>query len=220
MSPTPLSPDDLAVLDRATTLFGRALAGGLEGDCEACPGWTRRDCANHVLGGGLRYAAYFPRLPESEIAWTRTADHAGEKPVPALHRTAAGLRRELARARDADAIVHHRLAEIPVRDLLALRVFELLVHAHDLDPRTWDPVEAEELAAWTLDNARSVVELMRSFGVLAEAFPVMLGADARARLLALSGRRAVPAGSAGSAGDPEGATKHGDGDGDGDGAQN
>ena len=29
MTPTPLSPEDLAVLDRATTLFGRALAGGL-----------------------------------------------------------------------------------------------------------------------------------------------------------------------------------------------
>ena len=122
VTPTPLSPEDLAVLDRATTLFGRALAGGLDGDCEACPGWTRRDCANHVLGGGLRYAAYFPRLPESEIEWTRTADHAGEKPVPALHRTSAGLRRELARARDAEAIVQHRLAEIPVRDLLALRL--------------------------------------------------------------------------------------------------
>ncbi|MBB1015689.1 hypothetical protein G6012_10270, partial [Dietzia schimae] len=145
MTPTPLSPEDLAVLDGATTLFGRALAGGLDGDCDACPGWTRRDCANHVLGGGLRYAAYFSRLPESEIGWTRTADHAGEKPVPALHRTSAGLRRELARARDADATVPHRLADIPVRDLLALRVFELLVHAHDLDPRTWESTEAEDL---------------------------------------------------------------------------
>ena len=210
VTPTPLSPEDLAVLDRATTLFGRALAGGLDGDCEACPGWTRRDCANHVLGGGLRYAAYFPRLPESEIEWTRTADHAGEKPVPALHRTSAGLRRELSRARDADAIVQHRLAEIPVRDLLVLRVFELLVHAHDLDPRTWVSTEAEDLAAWTLDHARSVVELMRSFDVLAEARPVTLGADSRARLLALSGRRPSPAGPVGD----------GDGDGDGDGAQN
>ncbi|UVE93738.1 maleylpyruvate isomerase N-terminal domain-containing protein [Dietzia sp. B32] len=189
MTATPLSPEDLAVLDRATTLFGRALAGGLDGDCAACPGWTRRDCANHVLGGGLRYAAYFPRLPESEIAWTRTADHAGEKPVPALHRTSAGLRRELARARDADALVQHRLAEIPVRDLLALRVFELLVHAHDLAPETWESEDTEELAEWTLAHARNVVELMRTFDVFADAVPVPIGADARSRLLALSGRR-------------------------------
>ncbi|PAY22588.1 hypothetical protein CEY15_12830 [Dietzia natronolimnaea] len=197
MTPTPLSPEDLAVLDRATTLFGRALSGGLEGDCGACPGWSRRDCANHVLGGGLRYAAYFPRLPEAEIAWTRTADHAGERPVPALHRTSAGLRKEFARARDADALVPHRLAEIPVRDLLALRVFELLVHAHDLEPRTWESEEAEDLAAWTLDHARRVVELMRSFDVLAEAGPVSLGADSRARLLALAGRRPASAGPSG-----------------------
>lgn len=203
VTPTPLSPEELAILDRATTLFGRALADGLDGDCDACPGWTRRDCANHVLGGGLRYAAYFPQLPESEIGWTRTADHAGRKPVPALHRTSAGLRKELARAQDAEAIVQHRLAEIPVRDLLALRVFELLVHAHDLDPRTWDSEEAEDLADWTLGHARSVVELMRSFDVLAEASPVTLGADSRARLLALSGRRPTPA--------------RPDGDGDGDG---
>lgn len=188
MTPTPLGSDELAVLDRATSLFGRALSGGLEGECTACPGWSRRDCANHVLGGGLRYAAYFPRLPESEIAWTRTADHAGAKPVPALHRTAAGLRKELARARDADALVPHRLAEIPVRDLLALRVFELLVHAHDLDPATWDSEEAAELAAWTLAHARDVVELMRSFDVLDADRTVPLGADSRARLLALSGR--------------------------------
>ena len=190
MSPSRLSPEDLAVLDRATTLFGRALAGPLDGDCAACPGWTRRDLANHVLGGGLRYAAYFSRRPESEIGWTRTADHAGDKPVPALHRTAAGLRKELSRAPDADALVPHRLAEIPVRDLLALRVFELVVHAHDLDPSTWDTEEAEELAAWTLAHARDVVELMRSFDVLHEPGPVSIGADSRTRLLALSGRAA------------------------------
>ena len=189
MTATPLKPGDLSVLDRATTVFGRALAGGLDGDCEACPGWTRRDCANHVLGGGLRYAAYFPRLPESEIGWTRTADHAGAKPVPALHRTSAGLRKELARARDADALVQHRLAEIPVRDLLALRVFELLVHAHDLTPETWKSDEVEDLAAWALEHARNVVELMRTFDVFAEATAVPIGADARARLLALSGRQ-------------------------------
>lgn len=197
MTPTPLSPEDLAVLDRATTLFGRALAAGgdagldgpLDGDCEACPGWTRRDCANHVLGDGLRYAAYFAPLPESEIEWTRSTDHAGAKPVPALHRTAAGLRKRLAKARDADAPVAHPLAEIPVRDLLALRVFELLVHAHDLAPQTWAADEVEELAAWTLDHARNVAELMRTFDVLAEPRPVSLGADSRTRLLALSGRQ-------------------------------
>lgn len=189
MTATPLKPDDLSVLDRATSVFGRALTGGLDGDCHACPGWTRRDCANHILGGGLRYAAYFPRLPESEIGWTRTADHAGDKPVPALHRTAAGLRKELARARDADALVQHRLAEIPVRDLLALRVFELLVHAHDLAPETWESDEVEDLAAWTLEHARNVVELMRTFDVFAAATAVPIGADARARLLALSGRQ-------------------------------
>lgn len=188
MTATPLPAADLAVLDAATGLFGRALAGGLDGDCAACPGWSRRGCANHVLGGGLRYAAYFPRLPESEIGWTRTADHAGDTPVPALYRTSAGLRRELARAGAADALVPHRLADIPVRDLLALRVVELLVHAHDLQPATWGSPEAEELAAWALGHARDVVELMRRFDVFAEARPVALGADARARLLALAGR--------------------------------
>lgn len=188
MSPSPLPPDHLTTLDDATRLFASALADPLDGGCDACPGWTRRDVANHVLGGGLRYAAYFPRLPESEIGWTRTADHAGAKPVPALYRTAAALRRELAKAPDSDAPVAHRLAEIPVRDLLALRVFELLVHAHDLSPQTWDSPEAEALAGWALQHARDVVELMRTFDVFAEARPVAIGADARARLLALSGR--------------------------------
>lgn len=191
MRSTPVPREHLDVLDSATTLFGRALATGLDGDCAACPGWSRRDCANHVLGGGLRYAAYFTNEPESEIGWTRTADHAGDKPVPALHRTSAGLRKRLAKAPDADAMVPHRLAEIPVRDLLALRVFELVVHAHDLAPETWEAPEAAELAAWLNEHARDIVELMRTFEVLGEALPVPLGADARTRLLALSGREAA-----------------------------
>lgn len=194
MRSTPVPREHLDVLDSATTLFGRALATGLDGDCVACPGWSRRDCANHVLGGGLRYAAYFTNEPESEIGWTRTADHAGDKPVPALHRTSAGLRKRLAKAPDADAIVPHRLAEIPVRDLLALRVFELVVHAHDLAPETWEDPAAAELAAWLNEHARDIVELMRTFEVLGEVLPVPLGADARTRLLALSGR--APAGGA------------------------
>lgn len=186
--PVPLSPADLAVLDAATALFGRALSGSLDGDCGACPGWSRRDCANHVLGGGLRYAAYFPRLPEEEVAWTRTADHAGDDPVGALERTSAGLRHELAAAPDADTLVPHRLADIPVRDLLALRVFELVVHAHDLDPASWDSAEAERLAGWTLEHGRGVIETMRSFDVLAAERPVPADADARTRLLASAGR--------------------------------
>lgn len=190
-------PEDLAVLDDATALFARALTGPLDGDCAACPGWSRKDCANHVLGGGLRYAAYFPRLPEEEVAWTRTADHAGDDPMGALERTSAGLRHELATAPDAEALVPHRLADISVRDLLALRVFELLVHSHDLDPASWEGDEAqtaERLAAWTLDRGRGVIETMRPFGVLGE--PPAASADdrhddrhdARARLLSLAGR--------------------------------
>lgn len=200
MSPTPIPREHLDVLDRATSLFGRALATDLDSDCAACPGWTRRDCANHVLGGGLRYAAYFTNEPESEIGWTRTADHAGDKPDPALHRTSAGLRKRLAKAPDAEALVPHRLAEIPVRDLLALRVFELVVHAHDLAPETWDHPDTADLAAWLNEHARDVVELMRAFDALGQARAVPLGADARTRLLALSGRE--PTGTAVGGGNP------------------
>ena len=90
--------------------------------------------------------------------------------------------------------MRHRLADIPVHDLLALRVVELLVHAHDLDPSTWATPEAEELAAWALEHGRDVVELMRTFDVFGAALPVALGADARTRLLALSGRAPVTSG--------------------------
>lgn len=192
MTPEPLPRDHLTVLDSATSLFGRALTAPLDDDCASCPGWSGRDCANHVIGSGLRYAAYFSRLPESEIAWTRTADHAGDRPAPVLHRTSAGLRKKFAKAPDADALVPHRLAEITVRDLLALRVFELLVHAHDLAPSTWESDEAEELAAWVLEHGRGVVEVMRSFEVVGAARPVAIGADSRARLLALAGRAPGP----------------------------
>lgn len=188
MVPKPIPREHLSVLDSATTLFGRALAGPLDSACPACPGWTRRDCANHVVGGGLRYAAYFTRTPDLDVDWTRTTDHVGDHPAPALHRTAAGLRKHFAKAPDADATVQHRVAEMPVHDLLALRVFELVVHAHDIAPETWEAPEAEELAAWVLEHGRNVVELLRTFDTIAAAQPVSLGADSRTRLLALAGR--------------------------------
>ena len=77
-----------------------------------------------------------------------------------------------------------RLAE----KVLALRVFELLVHAHDLRGQSWDSDEAETLAGWVLENGRDVVELMRTFGVLAPARSVGPDADACAGLLAVAGR--------------------------------
>ena len=190
MRSTPVPREHLDVLDSATTLFGRALATGLDGDCAACPGWSRRDCANHVLGGGLRYAAYFTNEPESEIGWTRTADHAGDKPVPALHRTSAGLRKRLAKAPDATRWCPTVGGDPRPRPARAARVRAGRARTR---PRseTWEAPEAAELAAWLNEHARDIVELMRTFDVLGEALPVPLGADARTRLLALSGREAA-----------------------------
>lgn len=194
MTHKPIPQGHLNVLDAATSLVGRALAGPLDVYCPGRPGLTRRDCANQVIGEGLRLDAYFSREPasESEIARTRTTDHAGDRPAPALHRTAAGLRKRLAKAPDAEAVVHHPSAELPVRDVLALRVVDLLVHAHDLTPELWEAPEVEHLATWALEHGRDVVELMRSLGEFPDARRVTLGADSRTRLLALTGRGASP----------------------------
>lgn len=191
MTPKPIPREHLDVLDSATSLFGRALAGPLDVDCPAGPGRTRRDCANHVIGEGLRLAAYVSRGSEDEIASTYDTDHAGDRPAPALHRTAAGLRKRLAKVPDAETVVRLPSAELPAHDVLALRVVDLLVHAHDLDPASWEAAGVEDLAAWALEHSRDAVELMRSLGEFPDARPVALGADSRARLLALTGRGAA-----------------------------
>lgn len=191
MTPRSIPREHLDVLDAATSLVGRALAAPLDADCPGRPGVTRREAANSVIGEGLRLTASFSGGSEDEIASTYDTDHAGDRPAPVLHRTAAGLRKRLARAPDAETVVRLPSAELPARDVLALRVVDLLVHAHDLAPESWDAPEVEEMAAWAVEHGRDVVELLRSLGEYPDARAVTLGADSRARLLALTGRDAA-----------------------------
>ena len=186
--------DELVVLDEATELFGDALDRGLEGDCLACAGWSRRECANHVIGGALRYAAYFHKRPREHgadpewIAWSREHDHSGDHPRAAHLAASRTLREEFVATVDTESPVPHRLETITVRDFHALRVFELVVHAHDLRPEVWDSERAASLASWTLGHADSVVETMWKHDVLAPVPSVSESAGPRTRLLALAGR--------------------------------
>lgn len=97
-----LDSTDLAALDLATQSFSQVL-GSLEVEFfdhpTACGDWTVKDVANHVCGGGLRYAHYLRGGMPEDIAWTRTSDNVGNDPHAAHDNLSAELRTLFAKLR-------------------------------------------------------------------------------------------------------------------------
>ncbi|MGB5797569.1 MAG: hypothetical protein WBH51_17480 [Mycolicibacter algericus] len=89
-----LDSADLDSLDRAPQAFSQVL-GSLERN------------ANHVCGGALRYAHYLRGGMPGEIAWTRTADNAGNDPQAAHDNLSAELRTLFAQSGAGSLRAHH-----------------------------------------------------------------------------------------------------------------
>lgn len=183
---------DLATLDRATQLFSQVLASLRPEDLDrptACGEWTIRDIANHVCGGAMRYAHYMRGGTADEVAWTRAADHVGDRPRAVHEQGSAELRRLFAQPGAGSIRAHHQLQTVSGSELLYMRVEELAVHAWDiastLDPTaTIDPT----LAAYVLDRGNSIIQMQRNHGYFAEVAPADTDAPAAVQLLALTGR--------------------------------
>ncbi|WP_182347066.1 maleylpyruvate isomerase N-terminal domain-containing protein [Tomitella gaofuii] len=181
---------DLRLLTRATAGFGTVLARtDLTGDAVSrCTGWTLRDVANHVLGGAIRYEHYFSGGDPAEVAWSRTADHAGDA-AAAHHRVSETLNDRIAEHREGSVTLHHPLADIDVPTLLVLRVQELVLHGWDIasvdaPSVTIDPA----IGAFLLKRGAPVRMLLRDHGALGPEHDPGAEADLTARVLAAWGR--------------------------------
>jgi uncharacterized protein (TIGR03086 family) len=187
-----LDSTDLDTLDRATQAFSQVL-GSLDTDVlalpTACGDWTVNDVANHVCGGALRYAHYLRGGMPDEIAWTRTADNVGNDPRTAHDNLSAELRTLFAQSGAGSIRAHHPMQTVSGAVLLRMRVAELTVHAWDI-ASTLDATSTidNDLAAYILDRAASILQAQREHGYFADVEPANPNAPAPARLLALTGR--------------------------------
>lgn len=187
-----LDSTDLDSLDRATRAFSQVL-GSLELDVldrpTACGSWTIKDVANHVCGGALRYAHYLRGGMPGEIAWTRTADNAGNDPQAAHDNLSAELRTLFAQSGAGSLRAHHPMQTVSGAVLLRMRVAELAVHAWDI-ASTLDATSTidNDLASYILDRATPILRAQREHGYFAHVEPANPDAPASARLLALTGR--------------------------------
>lgn len=185
-----ISDDDLQRLDLATDVFGQLLSEQhlIGSQPSRCEGWSTRDVANHVLGGSIRYAHYFTVGDPAEVAWSRTADHAGDDPSSAHHELAAALRREFVRHRDDRIVLHHPLEDVDASTLLVMRVQELVLHGWDIASVIDPDVEMDPgLCRFLLDRGESVRAMLREHGAIGpETKPA--GAWLTSQVLAAWGR--------------------------------
>ncbi|WP_182358775.1 maleylpyruvate isomerase N-terminal domain-containing protein [Tomitella gaofuii] len=182
---------DLRLLTRATDGFGAVLARtDLTGDdAGRCAGWTLRDVANHVLGGAIRYQHYFSGGDPAEVAWSRTADHAGGDAAAAHRRVSAMLNDRITEHRGSAITLHHPLADIDVPTLLVLRVQELVLHGWDIASVAAPSVTIDPaLGVFLLERGASVRTLLRDHGALGPEHDPGAEADLTARVLAAWGR--------------------------------
>lgn len=185
--------DAFAALDASTALLRRQLAavGPDQWDApSACEGWSVRQVADHVLGGGYRYRLWLTGAPRVEVDASRAWDFVGADAVASLDEHAASLRAALAEPGALARPVAHVAGEIAGSGLLELRVLEQTLHAWDIavgidGDRTIDP----DLCAHLLATA-STVERLREQGYYAPASPAAPddGVPAQERLLRLTGR--------------------------------
>ncbi|WP_408897862.1 TIGR03086 family metal-binding protein [Nocardioides sp. R1-1] len=185
--------DAFVALDASTALLRRQLAAVAPDQWDepsACEGWSVRQVADHVLGGGYRYRLWLTGAPRAEVEASRAWDFVGTDAVAALDEHAASLRAALAEPGALERPVAHVAGEIPGRGLLELRVLEQTLHAWDIavgidGDRTIDP----DLCAFLL-AAASTVDRLREQGYYAPAAPGAPdhGAAPQERLLRLTGR--------------------------------
>jgi uncharacterized protein (TIGR03086 family) len=127
--------DPMAVLVTANEEFARRLAsvsGDDWGRPTPCSEWDVRALVDHVVGANERYVMILHEEPLAGVEATRDADHLGDDPRTRFEQTAEAV---VAAFREPGALgrtVHHRTGDKTGRELLAMKVLDVAVHAWDL----------------------------------------------------------------------------------------
>jgi uncharacterized protein (TIGR03086 family) len=159
-----MDPEIVSQLDRAERCWVNALQRVTEADMDIRSGadaWSNRELINHLIGGGVRYAKLLAQAETAEVEATRGLDHLGEDMLESFWERERAFR-QIAGECDLEALVAHRIGNIPGTQLVRMRILELALHAADLSRGTghgW-PID-DELADFM---ARELSELIIELG--------------------------------------------------------
>jgi len=182
----------LELLSRAQREFARRLAHVRPKDMDRptpCSDWDVARLITHVVGADHAYTAILRGGSAQDFMRVAAETRLGDRPVDDFAASSAALLEELGRPAELDRIVHHPIFDIPVLQLLGMRVTDWTVHGWDLaraigaDERI-DPALAEAL----LQRTRARGDAIYATGYFRRGPGVAEGSSAQAQLLDLFGR--------------------------------
>lgn len=97
-----------------------------------CSEWDVWALVNHVVGANIRYQLLLHGAPTEQVEATRGVDHLDDDPWASFLATAAGLVSCFDEEGALDRVGHHVTGDRTGRELLAMRILDLAVHAWDL----------------------------------------------------------------------------------------
>lgn len=186
----------LELLQRAQREFARRVARVRPSDMSLptpCPEWDVAALIRHVVGADRAYVAIMRGGSVEDFARIASATDIGERPAHDFQASSAALLEEMGRPAELDRVVHHPIGDIPVLQLLGMRVTDWTVHGWDLaraiggDERI-DPGLADALLKRTQARGDAIYAtgyFLRGPGVPDDASP-------QAQLLDLLGRDPAP----------------------------
>jgi uncharacterized protein (TIGR03086 family) len=159
-----------------------------------CTEWNVRTLVGHLIAGRQGYCALLQDAPATKLRsiLARQSEAAGTNPVAACERAVQSVRAAFTAPRALERTVHHRIGDIPGRDLLALLISDSVVHSWDLATAIGvDPGLDEQLVEYAYGTYAPIA---RSGAIYANgwfvtpATPLAEGATPLERLLHLTGR--------------------------------
>jgi len=188
--------EPLELLQRAQHEFARRVARVRPGDMALptpCPEWDVAALVRHVVGADRAYVAIMRGGSVEDFARVASGTELGEKPAADFAASSAALLEEMGRPAELDRIVHHPIGDIPVLQLLAMRVTDWTVHGWDLARAIGGDERIDQrLAQALLQRTRARGDAMYATGYFRRGRGVPEDANAQAQLLDLLGRDPAP----------------------------
>lgn len=188
--------EPLELLRRAQREFARRLGHVHATDLAKptpCPDWDVAALIQHVVGADHAYVAIMRGGSVEDFARVAAATRVGNLPAEDFATSSALVIEEMGRPSELDRVVHHPIGDIPVLQLLAMRVTDWTVHGWDLARALGtDETLDRGLVEALLKRTRARGEAIYASGYFRRGPGVPEGAGPQAELLDLLGRDPAP----------------------------